>query len=114
MVFIGCIMKTDSVLKTKNNYSFSKINTFQTCPQKYKINYIDKVRIPDEGIEAFMGKRVHEVLEWLYNKDNQEKPHITFDLLCQNYDNQWLKHWHNNIIYPLYALLNTKNNNQPA
>ena len=22
--------------------------------------------------------------------------------------------WHNNIIYPLYALLNTKNNNQPT
>jgi len=58
---------------------------------------MDGLRKENESIEAFMGKRVHEVLEWLYNKDNREKPYITFDRLCQTYDNQWVKHWHKNI-----------------
>jgi hypothetical protein len=40
-----------------------------------------------------MGKRVHGVMEWLYSKENREKPYITFDRLCQTYDEQWLDHW---------------------
>jgi CRISPR/Cas system-associated exonuclease Cas4 (RecB family) len=44
-----------------------------------------------------MGKRVHGVMEWLYSKENREKPYITFDRLCQTYDEQWLDHWHEKI-----------------
>jgi len=89
-----------------NTFSYSQLNTFKTCPQQYKIIYLDGIRKEHESIEAFMGKRVHEVLEWLYNNENQEKPYVTFDSLCQTYDNQWRAHWHKNI-YIAYPRNNT-------
>ena len=83
--------------KIRNIFSYSQLNTFKTCPQKYKIIYLDGVRKKHESIEAFMGKRVHEVLEWLYNRENMEKPYMTFDRLCQTYDDQWAAEWHSHI-----------------
>ena len=81
----------------RNTFSYSQLNTFKTCPQKYKIIYLDGIRNEHESIEAFMGKRVHGVLEWLYIHENMEKPFITFDRLCQAYDEQWKAKWHDNI-----------------
>ena len=81
----------------RNTFSYSQLNTFKTCPQKYKIIYLDGVRKKHESIEAFMGKRVHGVLEWLYIRENMEKPYMTFDRLCQTYDDQWAAEWHSNI-----------------
>ena len=78
-------------------YSYSQLNTFNTCPQQYKIIYLDAFRKKHESIEAFMGKRVHGVLEWLYIRENMEKSYITFDRLCQTYDDQWAAEWHRNI-----------------
>ena len=78
-------------------FSYSQLNTFKTCPQKYKIIYLDGVRKEHESIEGFMGKVVHETLEWLYNSENIIKPYITFDSLCRAYDDQWVKKWHTNI-----------------
>ena len=64
--------------KLSNTFSYSQLNTFRTCPQQYKIIYLDGARKESESIEAFMGKRVHEVLEWLYNVENRKKTYITF------------------------------------
>ena len=86
-------------------FSYSQLNTFKTCPQQYKIIYLDGIRKDHESIEAFMGKRVHEVLEWLYNNENKDKSFIIFDKLCQIYDEQWSGKWHNHI----YIADNTKN-----
>ena len=61
--------------KSNYNFSYSQLNTFKICPQQYKIIYINGVRKVDESIEAFMGKRVHEVLEWLYSELNIHPPH---------------------------------------
>ena len=47
-------------------YSNSRIETFEQCPRKYKFRYIENIRTETEGIEAFVGKRVHETLEKLY------------------------------------------------
>ncbi len=59
--------------------------------------YVDGVRKPHESIEAFMGKRVHEVLEWVYEKENRSKSFLTFDSLCNTYDELWVQNWHKNI-----------------
>ena len=64
-----------------NKFSYSKINTFDSCPQKFKINYIDKVKNNNESIEAFMGKRVHEVLDWLYKESHNIGDYVTLDVL---------------------------------
>ena len=47
-------------------FSNSRIETFEQCPRKYKFRYVDSIKTDTEGIEAFVGKRVHETLEKLY------------------------------------------------
>ncbi len=47
-------------------YSHSRLSTFENCPRKFQYRYILKLPVDSEGIEAFVGKRVHEVLERLY------------------------------------------------
>ena len=49
-------------------YSNSRLGTYENCPQQYKLNYLDKIKLPEEqeGIEAFLGSRVHETLQKLY------------------------------------------------
>ena len=85
------------MLKKIKTFSYSQLSTFKICPQQYKIIYLDGVRKTNESIEAFMEKRVHEVLEWLYSTDNRTRPYISFDELCQTFDNMWLELWHEDI-----------------
>jgi len=47
-------------------YSHSRLSSFEDCPRKFQYRYVLKVPVDTEGIEAFVGKRVHEVLERLY------------------------------------------------
>jgi putative RecB family exonuclease len=47
-------------------YSHSRISSYENCPLQYRYRYIDKIKRDVEGIEAFVGKLVHEILEDLY------------------------------------------------
>ena len=47
-------------------YSHSRLASFEKCPNQFHYRYILQIPAESEGIEAFMGKRVHEVLERLY------------------------------------------------
>ena len=78
-------------------YSYSKINTFKNCPQQYKIIYLNKIKKKDESIEAFMGKRVHEVLEWLYSVEDLKNEYIVFDRLLEKYNEIWNNNLHDDI-----------------
>jgi putative RecB family exonuclease len=49
-------------------FSHSRIDSFETCPKKYEFAYILKAPRGPSGIEAFMGSRAHEALEWLYDQ----------------------------------------------
>ena len=49
-------------------FSHSRIDSFETCPKKYEFSYILKTPRGPSGIEAFMGSRVHDALEWLYGE----------------------------------------------
>ena len=80
-----------------NTFSYSKISTYKTCPQRYKINYINKINKSHESIEAFMGKRVHEVLEWLYNEREHIGSFCAVDHLLDKYNEFWNGKWHQNI-----------------
>lgn len=46
-------------------YSHSRLASFENCPRQYHYRYVEKRPVETEGIEAFVGKRVHEVLERL-------------------------------------------------
>lgn len=47
-------------------FSHSSLASYESCPKKYELRYVLRVPVETEGIEAFVGKRVHEVLERLY------------------------------------------------
>lgn len=47
-------------------YSHSRLSSFESCPKKFEYRYLLKLPAESESIEAFAGKRVHEVLERLY------------------------------------------------
>ena len=50
-------------------YSYSRVNTFFTCPAQFKFRYIDRLPSPSpEGVELFMGSRFHEAMEFLYHQ----------------------------------------------
>lgn len=65
-------------------FSRSRIRTFENCPLQYKYHYLDKIK-PDvpNTVEAFMGSRVHEVLEKLY-KDLRYKKLNSLEKLLTN------------------------------
>jgi len=47
-------------------YSHSRLSTFENCRKKFYYRYVLKLPDDSEGVEAFVGKRVHEILERLY------------------------------------------------
>lgn len=78
-------------------FSYSRLSTYDHCQYRFKLQYIDRLTKPDESIEAFVGKRVHETLEYLYQLRQEEKMVPVFDDLLVYYREQWVKHWHNRI-----------------
>jgi putative RecB family exonuclease len=73
-------------------YSNSRIQTFEQCPRKYKFRYVDNLRMDTEGVEAFVGKRVHEALEKLYRDLKYAKLNPVEDILAF-YESEWEKNW---------------------
>ncbi|MBN2127624.1 MAG: PD-(D/E)XK nuclease family protein [Candidatus Diapherotrites archaeon] len=79
-------------------YSYSRINCFFQCPLKFKFNYIEKPKVElRQGIEAFMGKRVHETLEYLYKLVQHTKLPESKELI-NFYEKQWTENWNELIV----------------
>ena len=53
---------------TLDYFSYSSLQSYQKCPAQFYFRYIERIFKNDEGIEAFMGKRVHETIEYIYNQ----------------------------------------------
>lgn len=47
-------------------FSHSRLASFENCPKQFEFRYVKKLPAESEGVEAFVGRRVHEVLERLY------------------------------------------------
>jgi len=77
-------------------YSHSQLSTYETCPHQYKLAYIEKIKAETEGIEAFMGSRVHDTLEKLYRDLKVTKPNSLEELLTF-YHQSWEKNWNKTI-----------------
>ncbi len=77
-------------------YSYSRLGTYENCPLQYKLHYIDKITTEEEGIEAFMGSRIHETLEKLY-KDLILSKMNTIEELIEYYNELWDKEWHDEV-----------------
>ncbi|MBU0460286.1 MAG: PD-(D/E)XK nuclease family protein [Nanoarchaeota archaeon] len=79
-------------------YSHSRLGTFQQCKYKYKLQYVDKIKvdIPDT-VETFMGKLVHETLEKLYKDLKYQKLNAKKELL-NFFEMLWDERWSDNIV----------------
>jgi len=78
------------------SYSNSSLGTFEECPLKYRFAYVDRIRIPEEGIEAFLGSRFHEVMEKLYEELPYKKN--TLDDCLSYFDVRWDREFHEDVM----------------
>ncbi|MBA7666096.1 hypothetical protein ES703_74173 [subsurface metagenome] len=78
-------------------YSHSQLSTYRNCPLKYKLSYRDKIKRDIEGVEAFLGSRVHDVLKKAYDDIRLTKQNSLQDLLL-DYDEVWQENWHDSIV----------------
>ena len=78
-------------------YSHSRLSTFEQCPFKFKLRYIDKIKPEIEAtIEAHLGTCVHETLEWLYGEVvNKRIPSV--DSMISYYVSIWEKYYTSDI-----------------
>ena len=94
------------MISRRNIYSYSKINLFNSCPKKYKFYYLDNIQKKDEGIEAFLGKIVHQTLEWIHRlKIDFNKTYYSLDNILDKYKDLWHDNWHDDIRALKYSIL---------
>ena len=73
-------------------YSYSRVNTYYTCPAQFQFRYIEKRPSPvAEGIELFLGSRFHETMEHLYHQVPQKIPKV--NELMDFFKKHWESHW---------------------
>ncbi|HWQ03260.1 MAG TPA: PD-(D/E)XK nuclease family protein [Candidatus Nitrosotenuis sp.] len=74
-------------------YSHSRLATFENCALRYKFRYIDKLEKPGvQSIEAYVGTRVHAILQKLYEDLIIDKLN-PLESLVEEYRAEWKKCW---------------------
>ncbi len=73
-------------------YSHSRLSSFESCPKKFEYRYLLKLPADTESIEAFAGKRVHEVLERLYQAA-QERRVPSLRRVLERFRALWSQHF---------------------
>lgn len=70
-------------------YSHSKLWLYESCPEFYKLKYIDKKAPPmPTTIPLFLGSAVHEALEWLYHQVKHRE--VSIDDLTEYFTEKWM------------------------
>jgi len=69
-------------------WSHSRIASFEKCPLQYRYRYVDRIKRDTQSIEAFLGNRVHEALERLYQEAAQGRTPALADLI-DSYHRNW-------------------------
>jgi len=73
-------------------YSHSRLSSFESCPRKFHYRYVLKIPVETESVEAFAGKKVHEVLERLY-KAAQQSRFPSLDRVLRLFRELWSEHF---------------------
>jgi hypothetical protein len=70
-----------------NRISFSQFHMWKTCPRRWKLKYVDNIRIEQPGIAALFGTAMHETLQEyltvLYTKSVAAANEIDLHLLLK-------------------------------
>ena len=79
-------------------YSHSRLSTFEQCPLKFRFKYIEQLE-PEmkETIESYLGKKVHETLEWIYREILINKKEFSLDEIIEHYLEAWKKDFNREI-----------------
>jgi len=78
-------------------YSDSRLSMYEECPFKYKLRYHDNIKRDIEGVEGFLGSRVHETLKKCYDDLKLTRLDTLSDLLAY-YNKIWQENWNDSII----------------
>ncbi len=78
-------------------YSHSRLSSYENCPRKFKYRYVDQIKVDTEGVEAFMGKRVHEILERLYHHVARNGRPPSLAQVLERYRKDWSQSWHEKV-----------------
>jgi len=76
-------------------YSHSQLSKFEDCALQYKFVYVDRIKRKEEGIEAFLGQRFHDAMEWLYKERAFRAAPL--EELLDYYEKDWAKRWHDDV-----------------
>lgn len=74
-------------------YSHSRLNSFEKCPLHYKYRYLDRIPSEVENVEAFTGKRVHEVLEEYFRAAGSVGTPAAVQEAMSRFDRLWEENW---------------------
>jgi putative RecB family exonuclease len=79
-------------------YSHSSLGSFETCPRQFWYRYIGKPEIEKvETIETFLGSRVHETLEKLYELRSSGRV-LSEEETLELFESLWAKEWSDDIL----------------
>ncbi|HKA24588.1 MAG TPA: PD-(D/E)XK nuclease family protein [Candidatus Eisenbacteria bacterium] len=79
-------------------YSHSRLTSYENCPLKYRLRYVDEVDIERrETVESFVGRRVHETLQYLHDR-HTEGALLTLQEILTHLDNAWEREWHPRVL----------------
>ncbi len=73
-------------------YSHSQMSKFEQCPLQYKFIYLDGIKREEEGVEAFLGQRFHDAMEWLYRERAFRV--VSLEELLDYFEKDWAARWH--------------------
>jgi len=76
-------------------YSNSQLSKFEECRLQYKFLYVDGIKRKEETIEAYLGQRFHDAMEWLYGEKAFRVPPL--EEVLDYYEKDWVKQWHDEI-----------------
>jgi hypothetical protein len=78
-------------------YSDSQLGVYEQCPLKYKLRYRDRLKRDMEGVEGFLGLRVHDTLKKCYDDLRFTRTNSLSDLLAY-YNRIWQENWNDSIV----------------
>jgi len=78
-------------------YSHSRLSSFENCPRQFAYKYVEKLPVETEGVEAFLGKRVHEILERLNHHVARYGRPPSLRQVLERFRSDWKGAWHERI-----------------
>jgi putative RecB family exonuclease len=68
------------------NLSYTRVETYLDCPQRYKFKYVDRIH-EEPRPELEFGKLIHKILEFIHDPRNLTIPGV--DLVMEKYEQSW-------------------------